>query len=153
MGVLFYLFFAKPAFEYLHLTRGRGIHSGREEFMLKMRLGIPVIYSWVYLWLREDEQFWPDSLKQIVRDMKKERKYNGRRMKPKALEVTAYIMEKQFRHERRKQGFKHKWTDDLDTFRKNFISKNEFVNFYKTSSQNTVSLKKNSLENLLQSSF
>lgn len=153
LGNLFYLHFAKNAFDHLNPTSSRGIHRGREEFMLKMRLGIPVVYSWVYLWLKEDEQLWPDSLKQIVRDMKKEGEYYGRRTKPKALEITAYIMENQFRDERRKQGFKYKWTDDLDTFRKSFISKNEYVNYCKTSSQHTVDLKKSSLENLLQSSF
>lgn len=156
LGNLFYLHFAKPAFNRLNSTPSRGVHRGREEFMVKMRLGIPIVYCWVYLWLRENEQSWPDSLKQIVRNMKTEGKFigpNGREMKPKPLQITAYIMENQFRVERRKQGFKHKWTDDLDTFRKSFISKNKYVNYCKTPSQNTVNLKKESLENLLRISF
>jgi hypothetical protein len=150
LGNLIYLHFASPAFRRINSTPARGIHRGREEFMEKMRLGIPIVYSWVSLWLKENQQMWPDSLKKVVRDVIDNGEVAGRKTKPSALEITAHIIEKHFGIERKKQGFKNKWTDDTDTFRKNFVSKN---NHYNTSSQQSVNLKKESLKHLLEISF
>jgi len=129
---LVYLNFTEPVCRFIDLgPRFRGINRGREDFVLKMKASIPSIYYWVFWWLKEPSKNWPTDLGRLVEEIKAQPwNISGRRRIPNAAEVTAYLFEKDFGKERRKNGLL-KWTDNPERFRRTFISNSEFAKFFK----------------------
>jgi len=132
LGNLIYLNITKPVHSFIAPgPRFRGINRGREVFVLRMKELIPPIYYWVFWWLKEPPKNWPTDLSTLVEKIKGQPlNISGRRSIPSAVEVTAFLFEKYFGKERRKDGLL-KWTDDPDRFRRTFISNSAFAKAYK----------------------
>jgi hypothetical protein len=131
-GLIFH--FAMTAYKELHRKRGRGVQSGREDFMHRMKWYTAYIYHWVNYWFKKSPKEWPNSLRKIIKEGGNQLEsftYLGKEKRLRTDSVTAYIMEKRFGKERKRQGLK-KWTDDSDTFRRTFISNNKYAKFIKS---------------------
>jgi hypothetical protein len=137
VGKLIYLHLAEPAFSFIKPgPRFRGINTGREIFVLRMKELIPPVYYWIFWWLKEPPKNWSTDLSTLVEKIKGQ-PYNisGRRSTPDAAEVTAFLFEKYFGKERKKNGLL-KWTDDPERFRRTFISNSPFAKYYKNLPKN-----------------
>ncbi len=116
---------------------GRGIHSGRETFMLKMKILTAYLYRWIFDWFEkdEDEKEWPGPLRDVVYEIRNE---TAEKLAPsdktslRAFKTTAYILEKFYGQQRTKYRIQE-WTDNLDSFRRTYLSRknNEFVKWFK----------------------
>lgn len=115
---------------------GRGIHSGRQTFMSKMKILIAYLYRWIFDWFEkhDDEEEWPVPLRDMVHEIRNE---TDEKLTPsdktslKALKTTAHILEKFYGHQRAKYHIKE-WTDNLDSFRRTYLSRknNEFMKWF-----------------------
>ena len=103
---------------------------GREDFLDKMKRYGAYVYCWAEYWLKKPQDEWPESLKEIAKRLSKYSDH-GRRERPKAPRVTAYIMEMDYGKERINHHLK-KWTKDPEAFERAFISNNKYARFVKT---------------------
>ena len=127
---------AEPVFNDIIAKPARGIHSGTEIFMPKMKILIAYLHRWISYWFKkhDDEKEWPGPLRDVVEEI---RNQTGEKLAPsdkaslKALKTTAYILEKFYGHQRTNHHIK-KWTDDLDSFRRSYISRksNKFIEWF-----------------------
>lgn len=132
LGDLIYFNFTEPARRLICPgPRFRGINRGREIFVLRMKELIPPTYYWVFWWLKEPSENWPTGLSKLVEEFKSQPPHiSGRRNIPSAAEVTAYLFEKDFGKERKKNGLL-KWIDDPVRFRRTFVSNSVLAKFFK----------------------
>ena len=115
---------SKTTFDYMSAK------PGREDFVDKMKRYAAYVYCWAEYWLKKPPDEWPEPLKELVRQLSKDR-YHGRRGRPTPKRVTAYMMEMDFGKEREKHHLR-KWTNDPEAFEKTFISDNRYARFVKT---------------------
>lgn len=113
-----------PMYQRLTAKLGRGIHSGRENFITKMKILTAYLHRWIPNWLRKPKEDWPEVLRGVIKDFET-LPYSGRKARLNPCELTAYIMERNFGKERRKHGLK-KWTEEPEAFRRTFVSNNRF---------------------------
>jgi len=111
---------------YQRLTQkpGRGIHNGRERFMARMKILTAYLYRHLLERLKEPRETWPEPLEAIVKDFEAS-PYSRRKPRIKPSKLVAHIMERNYGKERRKHGLK-KWTEDVESFRRTFVSNNKF---------------------------
>jgi hypothetical protein len=124
----------EPWYNTLARKPGRGIHSGREAFTVRIKIIIAYIDSRVTYWFRIKRKRWPeplrDTIKEMVEQLQKDRssgKIDRVRISPH--KITAFIMEKYYGKERRLHGLL-KWTDNPERFRKAMIDDNEFTKWF-----------------------
>jgi len=100
--------FILPGFYESIVKPPRGIHSKRWDFNQKIKGTAPYTYSLVDYCLGKQEEDWPMTFKQIVKEYENQglisRSHYGKKLKPKAYELTAFILEKAYGGERKKFG-------------------------------------------------
>jgi len=114
----------------------RGVHKKTWEFTQKMKTRAPYTFGVVDYWLKKPQEKWPKSVKKLINEFEDQlptyAPLFGRKKKPKAHEVTAYIMERNFGKERAKnKPTSNPWTDDPEAFRKTYILGSHFMNWVK----------------------
>lgn len=112
----------------------RGVHKRIWEFTQKMKIRAPYTFGLIDYWLKRPQEKWPEPIKKVIKafEVFSIVPRSGKRKKPKAHEVTAYIMERDFGKEREKNNpSSNLWTDDPDGFKKTYISRSHFTNWMK----------------------
>ena len=104
----------------------RGIHKTTSAFIQKMRICAPYTFFLIDHWLKRPQEKWPRSIKKVIGEFDQKKPSNlsrsGKRKKPRAHEVTAYLMEKAFGKEREENNpASSPWTKDPDGFKKTYI--------------------------------
>jgi len=129
-----YVHFVTPAVRHLVSNRPRGPHKFCAEFINKIKNLSGYTYGLFEYWLKRPEEEWPKSIRKAIRDFKKEGtsySHSGLELKPKAHEITAYIMEKRFGKMRETHKILNPWTDDPENFRRIYISRDGFRDYYR----------------------
>jgi hypothetical protein len=129
-----YVHFVAPAVRHLVVKRPRGAHKFRAEFINKIKNLSGYNYSLLEYWLKRPEEEWPKPIRKVIRDFEKNEtsySHSGQRLKLKAHEITAYIMEKRFGRQRKTYKIPNPWTDDPESFRRTYISKDGFREYYR----------------------
>jgi hypothetical protein len=114
----------------------RGVHKQTWQFTQKMKIRAPYTFGLIDYWLKRPQEKWPKPIKKVIKEFEDEMSSfaprSGKRKKPKAHEVTSYIMERHFGKEREKNNpASNPWTEDPYAFKKTYISHSHFMNWVK----------------------
>lgn len=113
----------------------RGIHAATWKFIQEMRIKAPYTFCLIDYWLKRPREKWPKPIKTVIEEFQqKPSKLTGagKRKKPTALQVTAYIMERDFGREREENNpAASPWTKDPDGFKKTYIRQSHFTDWIK----------------------
>lgn len=134
LGSFIYLHFVAPAVRHLVSNCPRGPHKFRAEFINKIKNLAGYNYSLLEYWLKRPEEEWPKPIRKVIRDFEKNEasySHSGQKLKLKAHEITAYIMERRFGKRRKAYKIPNPWTDDAENFRRIYISKDGFREYYR----------------------
>jgi hypothetical protein len=134
LGRFVYVNFVAPAVRHLVSNRPRGPHKFRAAFINKIKHLSGYNYALIEYWLKRPEQERPKSIRKLIRDFEKTEasySHSGQKLKLKAHEVTAYIMEKRFGKKREVYKIPNPWTDDPENFRRIYISRDGFRDYYR----------------------
>ena len=134
LGRFLYVQFVAPAVRHLVSNSPRGPHKFRAAFINKVKNLSAYNHALFEYWLKRPEEDWPKSIKKVIRDFEKEGtsfSHFGQELKLKAYEITAYVMEKRFGKEREAYKILNPWTDEAENFRRIYISKEGFREYYR----------------------
>lgn len=96
--------FLRPEFYESVVKPPRGIHSKRWNFNQKIKETAPFTYSLVDYCLGKKQEDWPMTFKEVVKEYEAEElgspSYYGKKLRVKAYELTAFILEKAYGKER-----------------------------------------------------
>jgi len=126
---------AEPVFNDIIAKPARGIHSGTEIFVPKMKILIAYLHRWISHWFeKHDKEEWPGPLRDVVHEIRNEtaeKLASSDKTSLKALKTTAYILEKFYSGQRAKHRTQE-WTDNLDSFRRSYLSRknNKFIEWF-----------------------
>lgn len=122
----FYRKFILPGFLNSTAKLPRGVHSKTWEFDQKIGMAAPCVFSVIDYCLKVDKQ--PDSMKKLLQRFKAEAlhySHSGKPLRPNALGLTAYLLEKAYGQERARIKRKSEsWTIALDTFSRSYLTPN-----------------------------
>ena len=138
--------FINEAFERVEVksffrTLPRGMHKGRKEFEEAVRRWATYTCHFVDNLLKDPSPEIKGFIKKLIKEFEKdpqniEYSRKGKKKKPKAFKVAAFIMEKIFKGERRRHGLAP-WAGGADDFRRTYIDLRRLrVRFYRTHLKN-----------------
>lgn len=133
LGKFIYVHFVAPALRHLVVKRPRGPHKSKAQFINRIKNISAYDYCLFEHWLKRPEEEWPRTIRKVIRDFEEREasySHSGQTLKPKAHEITAYIMEKKFGRKRKAHKIQNPWTDDPQSFKKIYISK-ELRKYYR----------------------
>jgi len=133
-GNFIYVNFVAPALRHLVVKRPRGPHKSNAQFINRIKNISGYNYCLIEYWLKQPNEEWPKPIRNVIRDFEKKGasySHSGQRLKLKAHEITAYIMEKRFGKKRKTYKILNPWTDDPENFRRIYISRDGFRDYYR----------------------
>jgi hypothetical protein len=134
LGNFIYVNFIAPAVRRLASERPRGCYKFKAEFIRRIKRLSAYNYCFFEYWLKKRDEERPDPIRKVLKEFEKSGSYShyGEKLKPKAHEITAYIMERDFGNERKTYKIPNPWTDDPDNFRRTYILNSGLVKYYRT---------------------
>ncbi|NWG03609.1 MAG: hypothetical protein HXY44_12210 [Syntrophaceae bacterium] len=135
LGTFIYTHFILPAVRHLNAKRPRGPHKSNAKFINKVKTLAAYNYCFLDYWLGKSREEWPEPIKKVVQEFEDEMgsyfPRTGKKKHPKALEIVAYMIERDFGEERQIHQTIKPWTDDIHNFDKVYVSGSGFVTYYK----------------------